>query len=73
MQGEFLYEEKLKISAPVDIGHVPDGRRLDVPFTGDVSGPIIHGKVQGIDYVLFRPDGVGLLHVHAVLTTAEAT
>jgi len=69
MQGEMLYEAKLKLLAPLEIGSVPEGRRLNVPFTGDISGPIIHGKIEGIDYVLVRPDGVGLRHVHAVLTT----
>ena len=63
-----LYEEKLKFLPVVPIGPVPEGRRVDVPFSGDVSGPSIHGKVDGVDYVLFRPDGVGLMHVHAVIT-----
>jgi hypothetical protein len=68
MQKEFLYEEKLKLLPPTDIGLVPEGRRVDVPFSGDATGPSIRGKVEGVDYVLFRPDGVILLHVHAVLT-----
>ncbi len=53
-----LYEEKLKALPPVDIGSVPERRRLEIPFVGDVSGPIIHGKVAGTDYVLLRTDGV---------------
>jgi hypothetical protein len=69
MQGEMLYEEKIKLLAPVEIGSVPEGMRVNVPFTGDISGPTIHGKIEGIDYVLVRPDGVGLLHVHGVITT----
>ena len=69
MQGDMLYEEKLKILAGVNIGPVPEGRRVDLPFTGDVSGPIIHGKVDGIDYFLMRPDGVGRLHSHGIITT----
>ena len=69
MQGEILYEEKLKIFPGVDIGLVPEGGRIDFPFAGDIRGPLIHGKVEGIDYFLMRPDGVGLVHVHAVLTT----
>jgi len=69
MQEEILCEEKLKILPGVDIGPVPEGRRVDLPFSGDVSGPSIQGKVDGVDYVLFRPDGVVLLHIHAVITT----
>ena len=69
MRGEMLYEAKLKLLAPLQIGSVPEGQRLNVPFTGDISGPTVHGKIEGIDYVLVRPDGVGLLHVHGVVTT----
>ncbi len=68
MQGEMLYEEKLKLLPLVIIGSVPEGTRIDVPFTGEVSGPSIHGKVEGVDYVLFRPDGIGVIHVHGVIT-----
>ena len=39
MQGEILYEEKLKILPGVDIGLVPEGSRVDFPFTGDIRGP----------------------------------
>jgi len=69
MQGEILYEEKLKIFPGVDLGLVPEGGRINHPFAGDIRGPIIHGKVDGIDYFLMRPDGVGLLHIHGVITT----
>jgi hypothetical protein len=69
MQPELLYDAKAKLSPPLNIGSVPEGTRLNVPFAGDVTGPSIHGKIEGIDYVLIRPDGVGLVHVHAILTT----
>jgi len=68
VQGEMLYEEKLKLLPLVLIGTVPEGTRVDVPFTGEASGPSIHGKVDGVDYVLFRPDGIGVIHVHGVIT-----
>lgn len=69
MQGEFLYEEKLKVLPGIDIGMVPEGRRVNLPIAGDVSGPSIHGKIDGVDYALFRPDGAVLLHIHGVITT----
>ena len=69
MQGEVLYEMKLKMPPGINIGPVPEGIRIDAPFAGEVSGPSVHGKVDGVDYVLFRPDGVGRLHIHAVITT----
>jgi hypothetical protein len=69
MKAEFLYEEKLKLLPTVDIGPVPEGEMVNYPFAGRVSGPKISGKLEGVDYVLIRPDGVGLLHVHGVITT----
>jgi hypothetical protein len=69
MQGEMLYEMKLKILPGLNIGPVPEGTRIDLPFAGEVSGPSIHGKIDGVDYALFRPDGVARLHIHAVITT----
>ncbi len=69
MQGEVLYEMNLKMSPAVNIGPVPEGARIDLPFTGEISGPGIHGKIDGVDYMLFRSDGVGRLHIHAVITT----
>lgn len=70
MRGELLFEEKLKFLSVVDIGAVPEGRRVNLPFTGEINGPSINGKIEGTNYVLLRPDGVAVLHVHAVVTTA---
>ncbi len=69
MEAELLYEEKLKLLPTVEIGPVPEGEMVNYPFAGRVSGPKISGKLEGVDYVLIRPDGVGLLHVHGVITT----
>jgi hypothetical protein len=69
MEPELLYEEKLKLLPTVEIGPVPEGEIVNYPFAGRVSGPKISGKLEGVDYVLIRPDGVGLLHVHGVITT----
>ncbi|MGA9048798.1 MAG: DUF3237 family protein [Dehalococcoidia bacterium] len=69
MQAEVLYEMELKLSPAVIIGAVPEGTRVDFPFTGRVSGPGIHGKFDGVDYMLLRSDAVGCLHIHGVITT----
>ena len=71
MQGELLYELKGKFTGAVEIGAVPEGMRINFPVAGDISGPKISGKIEGVDYVLIRADGVGLLHAHAVVTTDE--
>ena len=69
MQEEFLYELKANMDMVV-IGPVPEGIRINFPFAGDVSGEI-SGKIEGVDYVLTRPDGVGVLHILGVITTEE--
>ena len=70
MQGEFLSELKGKITDVVIIP-VPEGTRVNAEFNGILRGPKINGSVKGIDYVLFRKDGTGILHVHGVVTTEE--
>ena len=69
MQEELLCELKAKMDM-VLIGAVPEGIRVNFPFAGDVSGEI-SGKCEGVDYVLTRPDGAGVLHIHGVITTEE--
>jgi hypothetical protein len=71
MQGEILYEEQLNLLPLMVIGAVPQGMRINIPFKGEVSGPKIHGNLEGIDYLLLRADAVGVVPVHAVLTTDE--
>ena len=65
---EFLFDEKIKFLSFVDIGAAPEGRRVNLPFIGEIIGPYLNGKVEGTNYVLLRPDGVGVLHVHGLVT-----
>lgn len=71
MKGDLLYEMKLNLLPMVVVGVVPEGMRINTPFVGEVSGPTIKGKIDGTDYLLLRSDSVGILHIHAILTTDE--
>jgi len=71
MQGELLFEVKCKLLPMVFIGKVPEGTRVNIPFVGEMSGPVASGKFEGTDYILLRNDGVGVRHSHAVITTSE--
>jgi hypothetical protein len=65
----FRYEARFTEIVP--IGVVSTGLRLDVHFAGSVvEGPLAGASVRGIDYVLIRPDGVSVLDVREVMTTA---
>jgi hypothetical protein len=70
MQKEFISELKGKITNVILIS-VPEGTRVNAEFNGTLRGPKINGSASGIDYVLFREDGAGVLHVHGVITTEE--
>src|SRR4051812_27975678 len=66
---ELLYRLELPLNI-VPIGLVPEGVRLDVHFDGTVvEGPLEGARVQGVDYLLFRADGVGVLDVYETITT----
>ena len=42
MQGELLYDMKLKFLPLIVIGAVPEGMRINIPFNGEVSLSLIH-------------------------------
>ena len=69
MNAELLYSLDAKMDMLL-IGSVPDGLRVNFAFVGKVRGKVT-GKVEGVDYVLTRPDGVGCLHIHEVISTEE--
>ena len=66
---ERVYRFEATFTELVPVGQVPEGIRLDAHFTGRiVEGPLTGGTVRGIDYLLFRPDGVGIIDVHELVT-----
>jgi len=70
MQGELLFEKKLKVTDRVIIP-VPEGTRVNAEVAGTIRGPKINGTTKSIDYVLLRADGTALLHIHGVITTED--
>ena len=55
----------------VVIGLVPEGGRLDAHFSGAITeGPLTGWRVDGIDYLLLRHDGIGVIDVREVLSSA---
>jgi hypothetical protein len=65
---QVLYCFEAQFTEIVPVGVVPEGLRLDVHFEGRVTeGRLAGARVRGIDYLRFRPDGVGVLDVREVL------
>ena len=80
---ELLYEANFQLTGETHFGIdmqtalsggspiPPEGLRFDVPFAGEIKGDKLSGKIEGIDYVLLRGDGIVILHIHAVITTDD--
>lgn len=59
---DVLYRFEAAPTAVMPVGIVPEGLRLDVHFEGRVTaGTLAGGHVRGIDYLLLRADGVGVI------------
>lgn len=79
--GELVFNERIQLMPEVNFGIdmasalsgkeaiPPEGVRVDVPFSGELTGPRIAGKIQGTDYALMRGDGITRIDVRAVITT----
>lgn len=51
------------------VGLTPVGLRLDVGFAGKVSdGPLAGCAIDGIDYLLIRSDGVGVIDARELIS-----
>jgi hypothetical protein len=79
---ELAYTETLQLTGETNFGIgmqaamsgaqaiPPEGLWLDFPFQGELVGKIA-GQIAGMDCAVLRGDGVGLLHVHAIITTED--
>jgi hypothetical protein len=80
--GALIYEYRPQITQVVEYGasadavlsgHTPpaEGARFDFYLEGPVSGPKLQGSFKGVDYIYFRADGRGELHIHGEITTED--
>ena len=69
-----LYRFEGDLTETIPIGLVPEGVRLDVAFTAQlVDGPLAGAELRGIDYLLLRSDGVGVIDAYEVVTGKSGT
>ena len=62
---EPLYRFDAELTEIVPIGLVPEGVRLDAHFEGTVTAGALEGMhVRGVDYLLLRADGVGVIDAY---------
>jgi hypothetical protein len=72
---EHIFSHTVLVQSPPEvIGPVPDGIRINFYLNGgEVSGPKVRGKLRpvGGDWLLIRPDGVGVVEVRGTIETAD--
>jgi hypothetical protein len=72
---EFLFEARVTLTAPLNIGATPEGQRgIFFVAGGRFEGPRLSGEVipmSGADWSRIRPDGSGALDVRMCLRTSD--
>ncbi len=69
---ELLYRFEASLTETVLVGHVPEGIRLDVHFEGQVTaGALVGARLRGIDYLLLRGDGVGVIDAYETIDAGD--
>jgi hypothetical protein len=69
---ELLYRFEAALTDIVPIGLVPEGVRLDAHFEGTVAEGALDGaRMRGVDYLLLRADGVGVIDAYETITTGD--
>jgi hypothetical protein len=67
---DFTFRIEATFTDVAVIGMLPEGLRIDAHYDGNVvAGPLAGARVRGIDYLLIRSDGVGVLDVRETITT----
>jgi hypothetical protein len=68
-----LYRFEARITEALPVGIVPGGIRVDFHFDGRVTEGALEGaRVRGIDYLVFRPDGVGVIDARKLISHGES-
>ena len=69
---EPLYRFEGSLTETVPVGLVPEGIRLDVRFEAQVTaGLLVGARVRGIDYLLLRGDGVGVIDAYETVEAGD--
>ncbi len=67
---DLAYRFEADLTEVVPVGLVPEGIRLDAHFAGQVfGGPLSGASLRGIDYLLLRSDGVGVIDAYEIIST----
>lgn len=70
----FVFEARVELGAPIELGQVPGGRRRIIPIVGGTfEGPDIRGTIlnNGADWQIVREDGLADLDTRYALRTDD--
>jgi hypothetical protein len=73
---EFVFEARVSVAPPIEMGETPRGRRRMIPITGGtIEGPSFRGTVLpgGADWQIIRPDGAAELTAQYVIRAEDGT
>ncbi len=66
------YAFTAQLTSMTPVGIVPEGLRMDVGFTGRLTdGDLAGATVTGVDYLLLRSDGIGVIDAREVATSED--
>jgi hypothetical protein len=66
---DLVYRFEADLTEVVPVGLVPEGIRFDAYFSGKVVEGLLSGAtLRGIDYLLLRSDGVGVIDAYEVFS-----
>lgn len=69
---ELLYRFEGSLTETIPVGLVPEGIRLDVHIDCQVTtGALVGARVRGIDYLLLRADGVGVINAYETIEAGD--
>ncbi|MEH2324913.1 MAG: DUF3237 domain-containing protein [Nostoc sp.] len=75
LKTKFLFEARIQIQPPMDVGQAPDGHRMIfMAKSGHFDGPKLKGEVipmSGGDWSRIRADGSGAIDVRQCLKTHD--
>lgn len=59
------------ITKQIIIGETPYGIRHNEHYEGEFTGNLVSGSMSGIDYMLYRPDGIDQINTRATIETSD--
>ncbi len=71
MELTYLGRFQFTIAKQIIFGETPYGIRHNEYYEGEVTGDLVSGHMSGIDYMLYRPDGIDEVNTKATIETPD--